>query len=202
MGKRDKRIDAYIAKSADFAKPVLRELREIVHEACPEVEETLKWSHPSFVYKGILCGIASFKEHCAFGFWKGNLVLGKKNREDAEGMGSFGKLTSMKDLPPRKVLIAYIKKAKQLNDEGVKVVKPPRPKRDKKDLEIPSYLAAALKMSKKAAVQFAAFSYSKQNDYIQWLIEAKTEETRERRLETAVEWIAEGKGRNWKYENC
>src|SRR5271155_1321480 len=193
MGKRDKRIDAYIAKSADFAKPVLRELREIVHEACPEVEETLKWSHPSFVYKGILCGIASFKEHCAFGFWKGNLVLGKKNREDKEGMGSFGKLTSMKDLPTRKALIAYIKKAKQLNDEGVKVVKPPRPKRDKKDLKVPSYLAAALKMSKKAAVQFAAFSYSKQNDYIQWLIEAKTEETRERRLETAVEWIAEGK---------
>jgi len=202
MGKRDKRIDAYIAKSADFAKPILRELREIVHEACPEVDETLKWSHPSFVYKGILCGFASFKEHCSFGFWKGSLVLGKKNREDNEGMGSFGKLTSMKDLPPRKQLISYIKKAKQLNDEGVKIVKPPRPKRDKNDLKVPTYLAAALKMNKKAQVQFEAFSYSKQNDYIQWLTEAKTEETRERRLETAVEWIAEGKGRNWKYEKC
>jgi len=202
MGKRDKRIDAYIARSADFAKPILRELREIVHEGCPDVEETLKWGMPSFTYKGILCGIAAFKNHCSFGFWKSSLILDKADQKVKEGMGSFGYITSMEDLPPRKKMLAYIKKAKQLNDDGVKISKPPVQKRDKSDLVVPSYLTAALKKNKKAAAQFAAFSYSKQKDYIEWLTEAKTEETRNRRLETTVEWVAEGKSRNWKYEKC
>src|SRR2546430_17673594 len=113
MGTRDQRIDAYIAKSAEFAQPILRELREIVHAGCPEVEEAMKWSFPHFMYKGMLCSMAAFKEHCAFGFWKGSLVMAPKS---VDGMGQFGRITSRKDLPPKRVLLGYIKKAVQLND--------------------------------------------------------------------------------------
>src|SRR5215471_14351950 len=134
MGTRDKRIDAYIAKSADFAQPILRELRETVHEGCPEVEETIKWGFPNFTYKGILCGMASFKQHCAFGFWKGSLVIdGNDNNVDA--MGQFGRITSLKDLPPRRMLLAYVKKARQLNHDGIKVPRKSKPLGEKKDLK-------------------------------------------------------------------
>jgi uncharacterized protein YdeI (YjbR/CyaY-like superfamily) len=198
---RDKRVDAYIAKSAAFAQPILRELREVVHEACPDVEETIKWSFPNFTYKGILCGMAAFKQHCSFGFWKGALVIdGKDNNADA--MGQFGRITSIKELPSRRALLAYVKKAKQLNDDGVKVPARSKPRNEKKDLEIPAYFTAALKKNRKALALFEAFSYSKKKDYVEWLTEAKTDETRERRLETSVQWIAEGKSRNWKYERC
>ena len=201
MGTKDKRVDTYIAKSAGFAQPILRELREIVHEGCPEIEETLKWRSPTFMYKGILCGMAAFKEHCAFGFWKGSLVVdGKNNNVDA--MGQFGRVTSMKDLPPRRALLAYVKRARQLNDEGVKVPWRSKPSGEKKDLKVPGYFTTALKKNKKALANFAAFSYTKKKDYVEWLSEAKTDETRERRLQTSVEWIAEGKSRNWKYEKC
>ncbi len=201
MGTRDKRVDAYIARSADFAQPILRELREVVHEGCPEVEETIKWSFPNFTYKGILCGMAAFKQHCSFGFWKGALVVdGKANNADA--MGQFGRITSMKDLPSKRVLLAYMKKAKQLNDDGVKVPARSKPRGEKKDLKVPDYFTAALKKNRKALANFEAFSYSKQKDYVEWLTEAKSDETRKRRLETSVEWIAEGKSRNWKYERC
>ena len=200
MGTRDKRVDTYIAKSADFAQPILRELREIVHEGCPDVEETIKWRFPNFTYKGILCGMASFQQHCAFGFWKGSLVIdGNNNNVDA--MGQFGRITSLKDLPSRRVLLAYVKKARQLNDDGVKVPRKSKPG-EKKDLKVPDYFSVALKKNKKAAANFEAFSFSKKKDYVEWLTEAKTDETRERRLVTSVEWIAEGKSRNWKYERC
>src|SRR6266852_4573613 len=140
MGTKDKRVDAYIAKSADFAQPILHELRGIVHEGCPEAEEEIKWGSPSFIYKGIMCGMAAFKQHCSFGFWKSSLILDKVDKKIKEGMGSFGYITSMKDLPPRKKMLTYIKKAKQLNDDGVKIPKPPMQKRDKNDLAVPSYL--------------------------------------------------------------
>jgi len=201
MGKRDKRIDAYIAKSADFAKPILRELREIVHDGCPEVEETIKWGFPNFDYKGIMCGMAAFKQHCSFGFWKHSLITGKTAREPGEGMGSFGKLASMKDLPPRKVLIGYVKEAKRLNDDGIKVVRQKKPA-TKKELIAPDYMVKALKKNKSTWGHWEAFSPGKRKDYIEWVTEAKTEETRDRRLATTVEWVAEGKGRNWKYEKC
>ena len=201
MGTRDKRIDAYIAKSADFAKPILGTLREIVHRGCPEVEETMKWSFPSFMYKGMLCGMASFKQHCSFGFWKNSLVLGPNARREGGGMGSFGRITSMKDLPPKSVLLSYVKKAKQLNDDGVKIERPKRSK-EKKELVVPNYFSAQLKKNKKAQTTFHAFPYSKKKDYVEWVTEAKTEETRARRLQTSVEWLAQGKSRNWKYENC
>jgi uncharacterized protein YdeI (YjbR/CyaY-like superfamily) len=200
MGARDKRVDAYIAKSADFAKPILTHLRATVHEACPEVEETMKWSMPFFLYKGMLCNMASFKQHCAFGFWKGRIIV-RNGQATEEAMGQFGRIAAVDSLPPKRVLFEYIKKAMQLNENGVKVKETPV-KRGAKELVVPPYFQAALKKNKKALAVFDAFSYSKRKEYVDWLTEAKTDETRTRRLETSLEWIAEGKSRNWKYEKC
>jgi len=201
IGNRNKLVDAYISKSAEFAQPILRELREIVHQGCPEAEEAIKWGFPAFMYKGILCGMAAFKQHCAFGFWKGSLIVpGKENSVNA--MGQFGRVTSTKDLPPRRVLLAYVKKAKQLNDDGVKSPARSKPRGEKKELAVPAYFTTALKKNKKALAVFDEFSYSKRKDYVEWLTEAKTDETRKRRLQTSIEWLAQGKSRNWKYERC
>jgi uncharacterized protein YdeI (YjbR/CyaY-like superfamily) len=199
MGSKDKRVDAYIDKSAEFARPILRELRDIVHEACPEAEETIKWGFPHFDYKGMLCSMAAFKQHCAFGFWKSELVL--RDNKSPDAMGQFGRLTSVKDLPTRRVLIGYIKKAQELNDAGIKAARP-KPRAEKKELVVPEYFTAALKKNKKALATFEGFPYSHKKEYVQWVTEAKTDETRQRRLATSVEWLAEGKSRNWKYENC
>ena len=196
MPNKDPRIDAYIAKSADFAKPILKHIRNAVHTACPKVEETMKWSFPHFDYKGMLCSMAAFKEHCAFGFWKEKLVLGT-NPGSKDGMGSFGRITSIADLPSNKTFISLIKKAVELNDAGVKVVRA-KPKA-KKPLRVPPYLSAALKKNKKAQVTFESFSPSHKREYIEWLTEAKTEDTRTKRLAITLEWLTEGKARNWKY---
>jgi hypothetical protein len=201
MGTRDKRVDAYIEKSADFAQPVLRSLREIVHEGCPDVEETIKWSFPNFTYMGIVCGMAAFKKHCTFYFWKGRLVDAKLKRSE-DAMGQFGRITSMKDLPSRRILVEYVRKAALLNEQGIKVPKKVKTEAEKKALLVPAYFKAALKKNKKATATFAGFSYSKKKEYVEWVTEAKSEETRDRRMKTAVEWMAEGKARNWKYEKC
>jgi hypothetical protein len=119
MGSRDKQVDAYIAQSADFAQPILRELRDIVHAGCPEVEETMKWGCPHFVYRGMFCSMAAFKRHCSFGFWKSSLILDHESKKDG-AMGQFGRITSRRDLPARKVLLGYVKKARELNEKGVK----------------------------------------------------------------------------------
>ena len=194
MGKKDPRIDAYIAKSADFAKPILKHLREIVHEGCPDVEETLKWSMPHFDYHGgPLAGMAAFKEHCAFGFWKGSLIVpGSK-----EAMGQFGRITRLADLPSDRTLVGYVRKAAKLNEEGIKVARPL--KHPKKEIPMPADLASALKKSAKGRATFEGFSPSHKREYLEWITEAKTDETRRKRVETAVEWMAEGKPRNWKY---
>lgn len=208
MGNRDQRIDAYIEKSADFAQPILRELREIIHRGCPEVEETMKWSFPHFMYKGILCSMASFKQHCAFCFWKGSMVLGQKAEKSAtagetqDAMGKFGRITSIKDLPPKSALLKYVIEAKRLNDEGIKVPGRTKPRTEKKELKVPDFFTAALKKNKKANATFEAFPYSKKKDYVEWVTEAKSDQTRERRLQTSIEWLSEGKSRNWKYEKC
>jgi uncharacterized protein YdeI (YjbR/CyaY-like superfamily) len=204
MGKIDERVDAYIAKSHDFAKPILIHLRELVHTACPDVEETMKWSMPHFDYKGVMAGMSAFKKHCAFGFWKASIMndpTGALALKDREAMGNFDRITNLKDLPPDKVIIALVKEAARLNAEGIKVEKKPAPK-EKKDFVVPDYFTEALKKNKAAHVNFEAFSYSKKKDYVEWVTEAKTEATRDKRLATAVEWISEGKGRNWKYEKC
>jgi uncharacterized protein YdeI (YjbR/CyaY-like superfamily) len=200
MGKRDKRVDAYIEKSAEFARPILESIREAVHEGCPEVEETIKWSFPNFDYKGILCGMAAFKQHCAFGFWKGSMIVDGKTRS-SDAMGQFGRITSIKDLPPRKALVSYVRKAAELNEKGVKKPIRPRPKGERK-VSVPEFFVNALKQNKKALATFDAFPYSKKKDYVEWVTEAKTDETRQRRLETSVAWLSEGKSRNWKYERC
>lgn len=195
MSKKDPRVDAYINKSRDFAKPILRHLRAVAHAGCPDCEETLKWGAPSFTYKGIVCIMAAFKEHCAFALWKGSLITGKARRD---GMGSLGKITSLGDLPPKKVLIGYVKKAAKLNEQGVK--SPTRSKdRPKKTIRIPPELKAALARNAKARAQFSDFSPSRRREYCQWISGAKGEDTRARRLKSAVKWIAEGKPQNWKY---
>ena len=200
MGKKDTRVDVYIAKSAPFAQPILNHLRYLVHKGCPDVEETIKWSFASFDYKGPLCSMAAFKEHCAFGFWKAALMKDADKMKDNQqnSMGHAGKIKSLADLPPDKVIISWIKEAAKLNDDGVKL--PPRKKTEKKDLVIPEYFTQAIGKNKKALTAFENFSPSHKKEYVQWVTEAKTEETKNRRMDTAFEWMAEGKGRNWKYE--
>lgn len=203
MGKQDKRVDAYIARSADFAKPILKHLRELVHKACPDVEETMKWSFPHFDYKGMMCSMASFKEHCAFGFWKATLIpeLNEQIKQVGKtAMGHFGNLKSLKDLPPDKTLIAYIKKAAALNDEGVKVPVKTKSGEKPKDVSVPVELAAALKKNKKARETFEGFRPSHKREYTEWIAEAKSEETKNKRLATTMEWLDEGKSRHWKYQ--
>ena len=201
MGTRDPRIDAYIAKQKDFAQPILTHIREVVHGACPDVEETLKWSSPHFMYKGsMMAGMAAFKEHAIFGFWKGKLIEGvSPNRSNGgEAMGNFGKLGTVKDLPSKRDLTALIKQAMKLNEDGITV---PRPKKaPKPEAKVPAELAAALKKNRKATAQFDAFSPSHRREYVEWIADAKQEATKARRGAQAVEWIAEGKGRNWKYQ--
>ncbi len=200
MAQLNKKIDAYIEKSADFAKPILKHFRTVVHKAHPDIEETVKWGMPFFEYKGVICNMASFKQHCAIGFWKASLMTDSHNlfsKDNEAAMGQLGRITSLKDLPPDKILITYIKEAIKLNEAGVKVEKKTT---IKKELEIPSYLISALKKSKKANFAFDNFSYSHKKEYVEWITEAKTEATRNKRLTTAIEWISEGKGRNWKYE--
>jgi uncharacterized protein YdeI (YjbR/CyaY-like superfamily) len=196
MGKKDPRIDAYIEKAADFAKPILKHLRKVVHAGCPDVEETLKWSMPHFDYKGPLAGMAAFKAHCAFGFWKGSLIVpGSK-----EAMGQFGCITKVSDLPKQDVLLGYVRKAVELNEQKVKL---PRPlKHEKKEIPMPADLAAALKKNAKARATFDGFRPSHKREYLEWITEAKTEETRRKRLDTAVDWMAEGKPRHWKYQKA
>ena len=200
MGSRDTRVDAYIAKSNDFAKPILTYLRDLVHTSCPVVEVTMKWSFPHFMYKGMLCAMASFKEHCSFGFWKDSLVV-ENGGEAEEGAGSFGRLTKLSDLPSKKILTGYIKKAVKLNEDGIKRPAPPKPKAPK-EVVVPDELAKVLKGNAAARATFEKFSPSHKREYIAWITEAKTEATRTKRLQTAIEWMAEGKPRNWKYMNC
>jgi uncharacterized protein YdeI (YjbR/CyaY-like superfamily) len=201
MSKKDPRIDAYIAAAADFAQPILKHLRKLVHAGCPEVEETMKWSFPHFMFGGILCSMAAFKQHCAFGFWRRDLVLDGDGDRSDEAMGQFGRITSLAELPSDKKIIAWVKKAAESNASGTP--KPPRAKSEpRKPLPIPDDLLVALKTNVKARQTFEKFSPSHKREYIEWITEAKREETRQRRVETTLEWLSEGKSRNWKYEKC
>jgi uncharacterized protein YdeI (YjbR/CyaY-like superfamily) len=199
MGTRDPRVDAYIEKSAEFARPILSHLREVVHAAVPEVAEEIKWGMPSFNYKGILCGMAAFKEHCAFNLWKGSLILGPDGRS-TEAMGTFGRITSLADLPPDDELTRYLREARRLNDEGVKAPRREKPAEEKKELAMPDDFAAALEANPTAKATYDGFSPSKRKDYLEWITEAKSDATRRKRLDTSIQWLAEGKSRMWKYE--
>lgn len=199
MSTRINAIDLYIEKSADFAKPILEHFRDLVHKACPNVEEKMKWSFPHFDYKGaMMCSMAAFKQHCAINFWKASLMKDQyKLFSRNEAMGHFGKITSLKDLPSDKILLEYIKEAAKLNEDNIKL--PSRFKTEAKTIETPDYFMSALKKNKAAWKNFDAFSPSHKKEYNEWITEAKTEETRNKRMTQAIEWIAEGKGRNWKY---
>src|SRR5580693_9528359 len=203
------KVDAYCAKVQPFAQPILAHLRALVHKACPEVEETIKWSRPFFQYRGaILCNMSAFKEHCSFGFW--GQEIGAVLREAAvlkEGaMGSLGRITSVADLPSDKQMLGWIRQAAAFVDSGQytspiaarrKVVKPQKP-----SMEAPLEFTAALKKNKQASSFFAAFSPNGKREYVEWIADAKRPETRDKRIASAIEWIAEGKQRNWKYQNC
>ena len=199
MGKKDERIDAYIAKQAPFARPILEHLRAVVHAACPDVEETLKWGMPSFEYHGILCGMAAFKQHATFMFWKGKLIVVSAGKDLESAMGQFGRITSVKDLPAKRVLMGYVKQAMALNEAGTTVKRAVKPK---PALRMPADLKAALAKNRRALATFEGFSPSAKRDYLEWVLEAKQPATRAKRIATAVGWIAEGKRRNWKYEKC
>ncbi len=194
----DPRIDAYIASSPEFAQPILTHIRSVVHAACPDVEETMKWSRPHFQYKGMLCQMSAFTAHCALGFWKGSILF--PDSPGMEAMGHFGRIASIKDLPSKKELASLVKQAMKLNDDGVKTAA--RPKAAPKELVVPADFAKALKADKAAQKVFDAGSPSFKREYVSWIEDAKAEATRLRRMAQAVEWLAEGKARNWKYEKC
>jgi hypothetical protein len=204
MPTKDPRIDAYIAAAQPFARPILKRLRAMVHQACPEAVETIKWGFASFDHKGPLCSMAAFKAHAVFGFWKYKLLrdpagcLGERANKGGAAMGNLGRLTSVKDLPDRRILLDLIRHAKALNDAGVKA--PQRPKRAPKRLVVPVAFRKAVSSNAKARAAFAAFSPSAKREYVEWYTEAKTDDTRARRLRTAVSWMSQGKQRNWKYQ--
>lgn len=201
---KDPRIDAYINSAAPFAQPILNKLRQLIHKGCPDVVETIKWGMPSFEYKGTLCSFAAFKQHCSFGFWKASLINDPKNylqphaAQGGDAMGNFGKITIIKNLPPEKIFIDFIKQAVKLNEDGIKPEK--KKATPSIDGKFPKEFQSELNKNKKAKTHFENFSPSHRNEYIGWINEAKTEATRLKRIATAIEWIGEGKGKNWKYE--
>jgi uncharacterized protein YdeI (YjbR/CyaY-like superfamily) len=191
-------LDAYIAKSPEFARPILEKLRKLFHKACPQIEESMKWGRPFFEYKGIVANMSAFKTYLRWGFWKGKLLKYPDEKLGAAGMKLLeGKITDVKGLPPDKVVLDLIRQAVALNEQGVKVLKAKKPA--KPELVVPNDLLAALEKDKKAKATFDGFSLSHQREYVEWIAGAKSADTRSKRLATALEWMAEGKSRNWKY---
>ncbi|MBC3882640.1 YdeI/OmpD-associated family protein [Undibacterium sp. LX40W] len=201
MGTTDPRIDDYIAKAPLFAQPILQHIRQLVHTHCPEANETIKWSMPHFEYKGsIFCRFAAFKQHCSFGFWLGSAM--NLDGKIEEAMGQFGRITSIEDLPKEKAFAKLIKESMKLHDAGTKGPMHNRAKNTNKELEVPETFLAEVRKNPTAWATFEGFSYSNKKDYVEWYTEAKTEVTRQKRLAQSIEWMAEGKRRNWKYEKC
>jgi hypothetical protein len=198
MARRDPRVDAQIERAAPFARPILERLRAAVHAGCPEVRETLKWSRPSFEHHGLLCGMAAFKAHCTFGFWKHSLLVERAGPKAKVELDRLGRLTDPSQLPPRATLVRFVRLAARLNEEGAKA---PRARRAKPrpPPKLAADLARALARNARAKSYFATLSPSHRREYIEWLTEAKQAQTRERRLQTALQWLSEGKPRHWKY---
>lgn len=197
----DPRHDAYIENAAPFAQPILRHLRALIHRACPEVVETIKWSSLFFEHHGVLCFMAEFKAHCGFGFWHRDMASIITERPAVNAMGNFGRIASLADLPPDRTLLRYLKAAVKLNETKVTArSRPAGRSKSRPAAKVPPVLAAALKQNRAAAAAFATFSPSHRREYCEWIAEAKREETQARRAAQAMEWIAEGKSRNWRYE--
>ncbi len=199
---KDIRVDVYIKKSALFAQPILKHLRALLFEACPNATETIKWGMPSYDYHGPMLSIAAFKAHCMAAFWKSKLLLDKNNylgerkNNGGEAMGNFGRITSINDLPPKEVFLDFVKQHMLLNESGIKVKKK---EPVAKVLVVPPELKQALAKNERAKIEFDAFSVSQKREYADWIADAKSDVTRNKRLADAVEWISEGKIRNWKY---
>jgi len=192
-------VDAYIAKAAPFARPILEKIRRLFHQACPQIEERLKWGCPSFEHKGMVGGMAAFKAHAAFGLWRQDVLPAPRGMFRSKSPMGSDRYTDVSQLPPDAALLKYIRAAVKLNEDGP----PSRAKsRPKPPVKAPAYFMAALRKSGKALATFEAFPPSKRRDYVEWIVEAKQESTREKRLATAVAWMAQGKSRNWKYEKC
>lgn len=193
-------VDAHIAKSADSAQPILKKIRQLFHQACPEIEETIKRSSPFFEFKGIVGNMAAVKKHVSYGFWKAGLMSDPERLFDSAGNSEMAvlKASSLDDLPSDRILQAYIKEALELNKKGGRIARP-KPKPVKRELEIPDYFITAISRNKQALATFEGFSYTNRKEYVEWVIEAKREAKREKRLATAIEWMAAGKPRNWKY---
>ena len=200
MPSRDPRIDAYIKSAAPFAQPILTRVRSVIHEACPDVVEGIKWRFPSFEHRGILCGLAAFKAYCGLGFWKEKPLKARLSAADARALARVGRMTSSDDVPDDRTLVRILRVAAKLNEDGVKL--PRRTPGAKPPLKTPGFFIAAVRKNKKALATFSAFSPSHKREYVEWVTEAKTDNTRKRRLATAVAWMAEGRGRNWKYERA
>jgi hypothetical protein len=212
-GVRIPEVDDYIAKSAAFAKPILRHLREVVHLAAPDVVEEIKWSRPFFVYNGVILGnMSAFKAHCSFGLWGAEMAqqLRADGVASSDGMGTFGRIASVDRLPPKSQLVAYVQEAARKIADGERTKAFERPQSAgskanrvaKADTPVPEALTVALKKHKFAAKHFAAMSPSCRKEYSVWIADAKRDATRERRVAQAVEMIAEGKGRNWRYQTA
>ena len=203
MEQYDSRVDAFIEKAPDFAKPILEYIRELAHETSPLLMETVKWGFPFFDYKGPVCQMAAFKEHCSFGFWKAKLLNDPHNALSiGDGAaGSFGRIAKIEDLPSKEILQDFIRQAIALNESGKKTpVAEKKAMAPKAELIIPEYFTHFLTTYPNASFNFDNFSYSHKKEYVEWVVDAKTAATRQKRMETAAEWIAEGKSRNWKYK--
>ncbi len=202
MPTTNPRVDAFIKNSPAWSQPILKRLRGAVHKACPHIQEHIKWGKPAFEYNGPCCLMAAFKGHCAFVFWKAKLMknsAGKLEIKNRTAMGNLGRITSLKDLPSTATLIALVKEAVKLNEEGKRL---PRPAKPKPALKPPAYFMTAVRKNPQSLATWKRFTPSCQREYVEWVTEAKQEATRARRLQTTVEWLAQGKQRNWKYQNC
>ncbi|MEO8276579.1 MAG: YdeI/OmpD-associated family protein [Thermoanaerobaculia bacterium] len=195
MSKKDPRVDGYIAKAAPFAQPVLEHLRTLIHRAEPEIGETIKWGMPFFELEGIVCHLAAFKAHCAFGFWKGGRP--EPTGKEGEAMGQFGRITGLAGLPKDATIVKLVREAVKRNRSGEKAPAPA--KKVRAAIEMTPGFRTALAKSRVARKAFDAFPPSHQREYLEWIADAKTEATRDKRIATSIEWLAEGKSRMWKY---
>jgi uncharacterized protein YdeI (YjbR/CyaY-like superfamily) len=198
----DARVDAYIEKAAPFAQPILKHLRQLVHSVSPLLTETMKWGFPFFDYKGSVCQMAAFKEHMGFGFWKQKQLHdpGKLIKEEDGTAGSFGKITSLSDLPSDEILVDFIKQAMRLNEAGNQKAAVKKETTPKVAIEMPADFSDLLANNSKAQAAYEKFSPSHKREYLEWILDAKSDATRLKRMETALEWISEGKSRHWKYQ--
>ena len=197
---RDPRIDGYIEKARPFARPILEHLRRLVHAAVPDTGEAIKWGMPHFTYKGKnVAGMAAFKAHCAF-MIHGEGRQGEGVANDSAGMGSFGRIASLDDLPSDKDLQAKLKTAMERIDAGGRAVNRAASPAPKAEIPVPQDLAAVLRDTPAAKATFDRLTPSQRREYLEWITGAKRDETRAKRVATALEWLAEGKRRNWKYE--